>query len=65
MKVYSDEAGQRAAAQLAAELDSCAAIVDLPAGVHDLNDLGRLPDGREAFLSCLQDANDRRSTIVA
>ena len=54
----NDEAGQRAALQLAAELDSRAAIVDLPPGVHDLNDLGRLPDGREAFLSCLQEANE-------
>lgn len=49
----SDEAGRRAAAQVAAELDSRTAIVDLPCGVHDLNDLGRLPGGREAFLQCL------------
>jgi DNA primase len=54
----SDEAGRRAAARLAAELGSRAAIVDLPPGVHDLNDLGRLPGGRKAFLSCLQEAND-------
>jgi DNA primase len=55
-----DEAGRRAALQLAAELDSRAAIVNLPPGIHDLNDLGRLPDGREAFLSCLEEANDRK-----
>lgn len=54
----SDEAGRRAAAQLGADLHGRAAIVDLPPGIHDLNDLGRLPDGREAFLSCLQEAND-------
>jgi len=56
----SDEAGRRAAAQLAAEFRGRALIVDLPPGVHDLNDLGRLPGGREAFLSCLQQANDRK-----
>jgi DNA primase len=56
----SDEAGRRAAAQLAAELDSRVAIVELPPGVHDLNDLGRLPGGREAFLGCIEEANDRK-----
>jgi hypothetical protein len=50
----SDEAGQRAAAQLAGELTGQALIVDLPAGVHDVNDLGRLPGGREAFLRRIQ-----------
>ncbi len=54
----NDEAGRRAAAQLAAELTGQALIVDLSPGIHDLNDLGRLPDGRRAFLSCLQEAND-------
>ncbi len=56
----NDDAGRRAAAQLAAELDGRALMVELPPGIHDLNDLGRLPDGREAFLSCLQEANDRK-----
>ncbi len=55
----SDEAGRGAAAQLAAALAGRAAVVHLPPGVHDLNDLGRLPEGREAFLSCLQEALDR------
>jgi len=55
----ADEAGRRAALQLAAELDSRAAIVELPRGVHDLNDLGRRPDGRAAFLSCLDRAGPR------
>jgi len=59
----SDEAGHRAAAQLAAELSSRVAIVELPAGVHDLNDLGRLPEGREAFLSCLQEASTRKEML--
>ncbi len=56
----SDEAGRRAALQLAAELDSRAAIVNLPPGIHDLNDLERRPDGREAFLRCLEEANNRK-----
>jgi DNA primase len=54
----SDEAGQRAAAQLSARFRGGSLIVDLPQGIHDLNDLGRLVGGREAFLSCLQEAND-------
>jgi DNA primase len=56
----NDEAGRRAAVQLAADLDGRALIVDLPPGVHDLNDLGRLPGGREAFLRCLEEANNRK-----
>jgi DNA primase len=61
----SDEAGRRAAAQLAAELDCRAATVELPSDVHDLNDLGRLPDGREAFLRCLEEeeANDGKERL--
>ncbi|MDI6857222.1 MAG: CHC2 zinc finger domain-containing protein [Dehalococcoidia bacterium] len=55
-----DEAGQRAAAQLATELTGQALIVDLPPGVHDLNDLGRLAGGREAFLRCLDETNSRK-----
>ena len=58
-----DEAGRRAAAQIAAELDSRATIVELPRGVHDLNDLGRLPGGREAFLRCLEEANNRKEKL--
>lgn len=56
----SDEAGRRAAAQLAAELTGQALILELPPGIHDLNGMGRPPDGRRAFLSCLQEANNRK-----
>jgi len=45
----ADEAGRSAASQIAADLRGRGVIVDLPPGIHDLNDLGRLPDGREAF----------------
>jgi DNA primase len=45
----ADEAGRRAAAALATALGQRAVVVDLPSGVHDLNDLGRLPDGRTTF----------------
>ncbi len=55
----ADEAGRRASAQLVAGLGSTAVMVHLPPGIHDLNDLGRLPDGRRAFLRCLADASER------
>jgi len=50
----SDEAGRRAASQIAAALDGRGVIVDLPPGVHDLNDLGRLRNGQKAFRRCLE-----------
>ncbi len=50
----SDEAGCRAAAQIAADLHGRGVIVDLPPSVHDLNDLGRLRNGRKAFRRCLE-----------
>jgi DNA primase len=50
----ADEAGRRAASQIAADLHDRGVIVDLPPGIHDLNDLGRLPNGRKAFQRCLE-----------
>jgi DNA primase len=50
----SDEAGCRAVSQIAADLDGRGMIVELPPGVHDLNDLGRLRTGRKAFQRCLE-----------
>jgi DNA primase len=50
----SDEAGCRATAQIAADLHGRGVIVELPPGIHDLNDLGRLRNGRKAFQRCLE-----------
>jgi len=50
----SDEPGCHAALQIAATLDGRGVIVELPPGVHDLNDLGRLRNGRKAFQRCLE-----------
>jgi len=58
----SDEAGRRAAEQLMSALESRAIPVALPPGVHDLNDLGRAPGGREAFQRCLEIAVRRNET---
>lgn len=56
----ADEAGRRAASQIAADLHGRGVIVDLPRGVHDLNDLGRLPNGRKAFQRCLELATSNK-----
>ena len=56
----SDEAGRRAAGGLATALGQRAAAVELPTGVHDLNDLGRSATGRETFQSCLELAAHRK-----
>jgi DNA primase len=56
----ADEAGRRAADGLAAALGRRAIVVELPPGVHDLNDLGCSPAGREAFQRCLEETNRRR-----
>jgi DNA primase len=56
----ADEAGRRSADGLAAALGRRAIVVELPLGVHDLNDLGCSPAGREAFQRCLEAANRRR-----
>jgi DNA primase len=56
----SDGAGRRASAELASALGSRAAIVELPTGVHDVNDLGRSTSGRRAFERCLELAKKGR-----
>jgi DNA primase len=56
----ADEAGRRAADGLAAALGQRAIVVELPPGVHDLNDLGCSPAGREAFQRCLELAAHRK-----
>jgi DNA primase len=50
----SDEAGQRASAELAASVGPRSVIVELPPGVHDVNDLGCSADCRRAFERCLE-----------
>ncbi len=56
----SDEAGQRASAELASALGPRSVIVELPPGVHDVNDLGCSADGRRAFERCLEPNNGRK-----
>jgi len=63
----ADEAGRRAAATLMSALGARAIAVELPSGVHDLNDLGRRdrqgsPAGAEAFQRCLEHATHRKET---
>lgn len=58
----ADEAGRRATAALMSALGARAIPVELPSGVHDLNDLGRSPAGREAFQRCLEHATHRKET---
>jgi len=63
----ADEAGRRAAARLMSALGPRAIAVELPPGVHDLNDLGRRdrqgsPAGAEAFQRCLEHATRRKET---
>ncbi len=55
----ADGAGRRATAGLLAQLRDRAVVVPLPAGVHDLNELGRRRDGRDAFLRSLHAARER------
>jgi DNA primase len=59
----SDDAGRRASAELALAIGAKAVVVELPAGVHDVNDLGRLVDGRRAFEHCLELANNGRKIV--
>jgi DNA primase len=56
----TDEAGRSAASQIAADLRGRGVIVDLPRGIHDLNDLGRSSAGREAFQRCLELATSNK-----
>lgn len=55
-----DEAGRQATDRLMSTLGSRALAVELPPGVHDLNELGRSPAGREAFQRCLELATRKK-----
>jgi DNA primase len=52
----ADQAGRNAGAALAERLGERARLVQLPEGVKDLNDLGRLPDGRSIFFRLVKQA---------
>lgn len=56
----ADGPGRRAAQAIASDLGERAAIVTLPPGTHDLNELGQLEDGRNAFLRTLAEARERK-----
>jgi len=58
----SDDAGHRASADLGSALGPRAMVVELAAGIHDLNDLGRSADGWRAFERCLELATTQRRT---
>ena len=58
----ADDAGRRATATLTSALGTRAIPVELPSGVHDLNDLGRSPNCGEAFQRCLEFAVRRNET---
>lgn len=55
----ADEAGRRATAAMTPQLGDRALAVDLPRGVHDLNELGQVEGGRDCFLRALADARTR------
>jgi DNA primase len=57
-----DAAGRRATNELSSALGSKALPVELPGGVKDLNDLGRLPEGRRLFEQCLAEARSGKET---
>ena len=59
----NDEPGREAAQRLSAELGARAEVLELPAGVKDVNELGARPGGRDAFFRLL-DA-ERREAHVA
>jgi DNA primase len=52
----NDEPGREAAGDLASSLGKRACVIRLPDGVKDLNDLGRLPDGRAKFFRLVKQA---------
>ncbi|RJQ07863.1 MAG: hypothetical protein C4558_09060 [Dehalococcoidia bacterium] len=55
----ADGPGRHAARALASDLGERATIVDLPRGIHDLNELGQRRDGRTAFLRSLHASHAR------
>jgi DNA primase len=58
----SDAAGRRATDELRSALGSKALSVELPGGVKDVNDLGRLPEGRRLFEQSLAEARAGKET---
>ena len=58
----SDAAGRRATDELSSALGARALAVQLPDGVKDLNDLGRVPEGRRLFEQCLAEARSGKET---
>ena len=59
----SDEAGRDAAGRLSAELGGRARVLELPAGVKDVSELGARPGGRDIFFGLL--GAGRRESHVA
>lgn len=55
----ADEPGRRATASIAEQLGERAVTVELPRGVHDLNELGQLDGGRDALRFALAAARAR------
>jgi len=55
----TDGPGRGAALTLASDLGSRATVVELPRGIHDLNELGRRRDGRAVFVRSLHEARAR------
>jgi DNA primase len=61
----NDEPGREAACELAGRLGQRARVVELPEGVKDLNDLGRLADGRSTFFKLVKAAEAKEDGDVA
>ena len=59
----NDEAGRGAAQRLSAELGGRAQVLELPAGVKDVSELGARPGGRDIFFGLLD--TGRRESHVA
>ena len=59
----NDEAGRGAAQRLSAELGGRARVLELPAGVKDVSELGARPGGRDTFFRLL--GAERRDADVA
>ena len=59
----NDEAGRDAAQRLADALGERAQVLELPAGVKDVNEFGARPGGRDAFFRLL-DAGRREADVA-
>jgi len=55
----ADEPGRRATASIAEQLGERAVAVELPRGVHDLNELGQVEGGRDALRRAFAEARSR------